>query len=286
MIPHNYRYNDGSATDNKIKLIIPILIKWARESWDSPHYYADLAKSIGSNPQSVGAWLGLIWSHVIHPRFPYAPSLNALVCNQITHLPSDGLDYVFPNYSKSSWEEQKTFVAKANLAAHEYDWNPVLRELGLKPLDILPYTELRDYNNRMFLGKRHKKSDKGGESLFHKRLKEYIQEHPDKVGIIGEIKFSDIEHTVLSQDRIDVLIATKNTSYAIEVKSEISNDDDIVRGVFQAVKYKAVLEAQSKINGDTTDVKSILVLSRDLPELAAKMAKILDVTVLENFVID
>ena len=25
MIPHNYRYNDGSATDNKIKLIIPIL---------------------------------------------------------------------------------------------------------------------------------------------------------------------------------------------------------------------------------------------------------------------
>ena len=90
----------------------------------------------------------------------------------------------------------------------------------------------------------------------------------------------------MSQDRIDVLIATKNTSYAIEVKSEISNDDDIIRGVFQAVKYKAVLEAQGKINGDTTDVKSILVICRALPELAAKMAKILDVTVIENFEID
>lgn len=53
--------------------------------------------------------------------------------------------------------------------------------------------------------------------------------------------------------------------------------------MFQAVKYKAVLEAQGKINGDTTDVKSILVISRALPELAAKMAKILDVTVIENF---
>lgn len=242
MIPHNYSYNDGSATDNKIKLIIPILIKWARESWDSPHYYADIAKSIGSNLQSVGAWLGLIWSHVIHPRFPYAPSLNALVCNQITHLPSDGLDYVFPNYSKSSLKEQKEFVAKANLAAHEYDWNPVLRELGLKPLDVLPFKELCDYNNRLFFGKGHSKHLKGGENLFHKRLKEYIQEHPDKIGILEDITFSAIEHTVLSQDRIDVLIATKNTSYAIEVKSEISNDDDIIRGVFQAVKYKAVLE--------------------------------------------
>ncbi len=286
MIPHNYSYNDGSATDNKIKLIIPILIKWARESWDSPHYYADIAKSIGSNLQSVGAWLGLIWSHVIHPRFPYAPSLNALVCNQITHLPSDGLDYVFPNYSKSSLKEQKEFVAKANLAAHEYDWNPVLRELGLKPLDVLPFKELCDYNNRLFFGKGHSKHLKGGENLFHKRLKEYIQEHPDKIGILEDITFSAIEHTVLSQDRIDVLIATKNTSYAIEVKSEISNDDDIIRGVFQAVKYKAVLEAQGKINGDTTDVKSILVISRALPELAAKMAKILDVTVIENFEID
>ncbi|MDE5829531.1 MAG: hypothetical protein K2H48_06035 [Duncaniella sp.] len=286
MIPQNYRYNDGSATDNKIKLIIPILIKWARESWNSPHYYSDIARAIGSNPQSVGAWLGLIWSHVIHPRFPYAPSLNALVCNQITHLPSDGLDYVFPKYSKSSWVEQKAFVAKANLAAHEYDWNPVLRELGLKQLDVLPLTELIDYNNRVCFGKRLKKGEKGGESLFHKRLKQYIQDHPEKVGIIDEITFSNIEHTILSQDRIDILLATKDTTFAIEVKSEISNDDDIVRGVFQAVKYKAVLEAQCKINGNTNDVKSILVICRDLPELAGKMAKILDVTVIENFVID
>lgn len=223
---------------------------------------------------------------MILPRFPNAPTLNTLVCNQNTDLPSGGLDYVFPDYSKSDVSEKKSFVAKANLAAHKYDWNLVLRELRLKPLDVLPFNELCEYHNHLVVNKNQKKEKKGGESLFHKRLKEYIHEHPDNVGILDEVKFSKIEHTLYSQDEIDVFIATKNTSYAIEVKSEISNDADIIRGVFQAVKYKAILEAQGKINGDTSDVKTMLVIGRELPESAAKMAKILDVTIIENFVID
>ncbi|MCM1141666.1 MAG: hypothetical protein NC453_24105 [Muribaculum sp.] len=43
----NYSYNDGSATDKKIKQMITILVRWARESWDKPHYYGDMGK-IGS----------------------------------------------------------------------------------------------------------------------------------------------------------------------------------------------------------------------------------------------
>lgn len=285
MIPNNYKYDDGSATDNKIKLIIPILIKWARESWDSPHYYADVAKAINSNPQSIGSWLGLIWSHVIHPRFPHAPSLNALVCNQSTGLPSDGLDYVFPYYSICTREEQKALVAKENLAAHEYDWNPVLRELGLKALDIFPYEDFSDYTIRLLSLKNHNHR-KGGESLYHKRLKEFIEDHPESVGITDPITFCAKEFIILSQDRIDILFETKDTAYAIEVKSEISDDDDIIRGIFQAVKYQAVLEAQHKVNGNTKDIKTILVIVRKMPEMAIKMAKVLDITVFENFTID
>ena len=202
MLPKNYKYGDGSATDNRVKQIIPILIKWSRESWDKPHYYAEIANIIGSNPQSVGGWLGLIWSHVIHPRFPHAPSLNALVCNQDTDLPSDGLDYVFPDYSKKSVDEQKKLVDRENLSAHNYDWNPVLRELGLKPLDVIPSQALTQYNAR--LTKKHKK---GGESYFHKNLKEYIQQNPDRIGVTGVV-WSAIEQTMLSQDRIDVLLRT------------------------------------------------------------------------------
>lgn len=285
MNPHNYKYNDGSATDNKIKLIIPILVKWARESWNSPHYYADVAKAIGSNPQSVGGWLGLIWSHVIHPRFPHAPALNALVSNKNSDLPSEGLDYVFPHYSKCSLEEQKALVAKENLAAHEYDWNPVLRELGLKALDVLSSDDLMKYTIRVF-SKYSGKHGKGGESLHHKRLKEYIQDHPKRIGISDDITFCSAEFITLSQDRIDVLFKTNDTTYAVEVKSEISDDDDIVRGIFQAVKYQAVLEAQGKVNGDTNNIKSILVIGRNIPSMAHTMAKILDVSVIENFKID
>lgn len=34
MANNHYKYNDGSFRDEKIKLIIPLLVKWAQESWD------------------------------------------------------------------------------------------------------------------------------------------------------------------------------------------------------------------------------------------------------------
>ena len=161
----------------------------------------------------------------------------------------------------------------------------MLRELGLKALDVLPFDDLTDYANRVF-SKHFGKNSKGGESIHHKRLKDFILHNPERIGISDDITFCAAEFITLSQDRIDVLFKTKTTTYAVEVKSDISDDDDIVRGIFQAVKYQAVLEAQGKVNGDTNDIKSILVIGRTLPPMALTMAKILDVSVIENFNID
>ena len=275
----NYSYNDGSATDKKIKQMIPILVRWARESWDKPHYYGDMGKMVGANAQSIGHWLGLIYSHVLKPRFPLAPPLNALVCNKSTDLPSDGLDYVYPHYSKSSEIEKKALVASVNKEAHNYDWNPVLNKLGLLPL---PSTNADHIDNILKKSKSYGGKG-GGESMHHKGLKEYIHTHPEEIGISGKVTFADMEFELPSQDRIDVFFDTDDTSYTVEVKSHISDDADVIRGIYQAFKYKAILDAKYKYDGTAKSVISFLVLERPLPKEAVELSKTLSVTVFENF---
>lgn len=135
--PKNYKYNDGSLHDRHVKKIIPILVQWAQESWEEPHYYSDITKLTGIHWRLVGELLGTIWSHVIHPRFEDAPPLNFLVCaknGKGKNLPSGGVDYVNPEYSAASKAEQVNYVHENNLLAHNYDWAPVLIALGLNPI--------------------------------------------------------------------------------------------------------------------------------------------------------
>lgn len=140
--PKNYKYDDGSLHDEHVKKVIPILVQWAQESWDKPHYYSDVTKLTGIHWRLVGEILGTIWSHVIHPRFDDAPPLNFLVCAKNGYgkdLPSGGVDYVSPDYSASTKAEQVNYVRSQNLRAHKYDWNPVLKALNLDsivPSDI------------------------------------------------------------------------------------------------------------------------------------------------------
>lgn len=134
--PKKYKYNDGSLHDQHVKRVLPVLVQWAQESWDKPHYYSDITKLTGIHWRLVGEILGTIWSHVIHPRFGDAPPLNFLVCaknGKGKNLPSGGVDYVNPEYSAASKAEQVNYVHENNLLAHNYDWAPVLKALGLNP---------------------------------------------------------------------------------------------------------------------------------------------------------
>ena len=46
-----------------------------------------------------------------------------------------------------------------------------------------------------------------------------------------------------SGDRVDVVYKLANRITVLEVKSRISNEIDLMRGVFQCVKYRAVRQA-------------------------------------------
>ena len=86
-----------------------------------------------------------------------------------------------------------------------------------------------------------------------------------------------------SGDRLDVYFETSDSRYAIEVKPSTSPDDDITRGIFQCVKYKAVMEAIRKIGYDKYAVKTLLVTSSEISERNKKLAEALNVPYTENY---
>ena len=82
---------------------------------------------------------------------------------------------------------------------------------------------------------------------------------------------AETEVELLSGDRVDVVLYGERKTVAIEVKSKDSNWADLQRGIYQCVKYKAVLSAQD----DRLPVESWLItetnLDGDLKGLAKKL---------------
>ena len=95
---------------------------------------------------------------------------------------------------------------------------------------------------------------------------------------IKDVKKKDSEFVLLSGDRLDVYFLQQDgKQIAVEVKSRISDDADILRGIYQCVKYKAVLAAECHTKGEKADVDSILVVEKELSKENIKAANILNV---------
>lgn len=256
--------------------MIPVLIRWAQATWDKPHYYSDLSAAVGHKTNQIGNVMATIQDIIVELSKSLKsdiPTLNCLVQNKQTGLPSDGFDYVIDNYSKLSSDSKRGEVRKLNYNAHIYDWTRVLKALGLKPAEIISPERLEKIKQSGF---------GGGEGKEHKALKEYIHHHPESIGIKG-IKFSETEHDLLSGDRLDVFFDCKSIHYAIEVKPKTSPEGDIIRGVFQCVKYKAVMDAMRVADSGNYENDTLLVLAGKMPDSARLMANDLNVKYIENF---
>ena len=122
----------------------------------------------------------------------------------------------------------------------------------------------------------------GGEGDSHKELKEYIYNNPHVIGV-EDYTEKKKEHKLLSADRIDVWFKQSDGScIAVEVKSHISSEADVLRGIFQCVKYKAILDAEDKAHRIEASNSSILVLEGALSEQNKYYRDMLGVTVIEN----
>lgn len=259
--------------------MIPILVRWAQATWDKPHYYSDLTAAVGHKTNQIGRVMGSIQSILDElkkkSKRGYIPTLNSLVVSKKDGLPSDGFDFVVSNYSKLSIESKKGEVRKLNYDAHVFDWSWVLKELNLKPATITTEETIESIKKGVY--------GTGGEGEEHKALKEYIANHPESIGV-RKVTYTETEHSLLSGDSLDVYFECKKKQhFAIEVKPATSSEADILRGVFQCVKYKAVMDAMRVVDNDNYENNTLLVLAGDMPDFVKQVANDLNVRFIESF---
>ena len=113
-----------------------------------------------------------------------------------------------------------------------------------------------------------------GEAENHRNLRLWVMENPAMVDPGFRGATATTEEELLSGDRVDVVYFADEQVLAIEVKSRDSNRADLLRGIYQCIKYGAVLRAQED---GAREVRTLLVTETALPDDLARVANRLDV---------
>ena len=163
------------------------------------------------------------------------------------------------------------------------NWSAVLRAFGLTPAKA-DYSKAvakarsegatRESRASLFGG--------GGESPQHRKLKFFVAENPNVVGLPTSVGPGKTEEPLQSGDVLDVFFQHGNDSIAVEVKSSLSSEADIVRGIFQCVKYRALLEAQQAADGNAQSARAILALEAKLPSKFQALKNILGIELVDE----
>jgi len=150
-------------------------------------------------------------------------------------------------------------------------WPEVLRALNLKPTK-------QNYADTL---SRASAFHSGGESEDHRKLKEFVASNPPILQLPPGLS-GTTEYPLPSGDCIDVLFQQKDEWIAVEVKSKLSPEADIARGVFQCIKYRAVIEAYQASLEIPQNARIILVLEASFPRLLVPLKNMLGVEVLDK----
>ena len=249
---------------NIVKKMIPILIGWAKRGIKTKSY-DNLNKELGYDKYSgIGKQLGYvddILTKLADLTGESIPTLNSLVKSskkgKNNGLPSYGFSYVYPSYNDMSYEEKKVFVEGLDTQAIEFNhWDWVLSKLGLSPwlIDIKQSEEIIK-SGILF-------HNIGGEGEEHRRLKEYVCCNPNVIGLDVQGK---TEQILLSGDRVDVLFVLSDDSrVAVEIKPSSASDAEMLRGLFQCIKYKKIMDSEDILHGVKKSNSVFFVVGRNL----------------------
>jgi hypothetical protein len=106
-------------------------------------------------------------------------------------------------------------------------------------------------------GKEPRGYGSGGESQRHKNLKLFIRDNPDRIGIRNVVRSMD-ERYYPTHDHVDVWFEdSTGTKYVVEI--ELEDDDKLLIGAKQLIKYRALEAAEYGWDVKDPRVKAILV---------------------------
>ena len=199
--------------------------------------------------------------------------------NKRTELPGEGIGWFITDidkFKKLSSKQKKALVDGVLAKIFSYEkWDSVLDALGLQaaPVDKKIRKKVKKTASSI--------RGAGGEGEEHKKLKLHISNNPVSVGINLKGLKTETERGLPSGDSIDVSFENENHWIGVEVKSSISDDLDILRGLYQCVKYQAVMESYLSVLDVEKDVRVILALGCELPESLLSVKNTLGIEVVE-----
>lgn len=278
---------DGDSwTKRTARIGFPILVEYARTrraitygEWNneivkrklgpdgSPRLYGWPAGSIGDACEDYAAKTGVP-----------VPPINLIVVNKKTRMPGSGADSYFRRYCANRLgrrvnpesldsRKKRALIDCAQKEIFDFpSWGDVLAACGLAET-----TPPRSRKKRP----RPRKAgwSTGPESEEHQRLKQMIVDDPTLVALQSNEK-GDQEHPLWSGDRLDVYF--KNADVGVEVKTSNAGFDEIHRGIFQCVKYKALMQAQQIYNREIPTADCLLALGGMLPEELQDIVSLFD----------
>jgi hypothetical protein len=264
---------NGEAYQRRAFDVLPILV--SRAGARQPISYGELASQIRMpNHRNLNFVLGSIGTSLDELGSKWGrevPRLQALVVNQESGLPGEAFmsAYVDPKLPRTATRiVRKQFVDSLLAAVYSYpDWHAVLQHFELAPLPVVSPAVL-DAAAAF---------SPGGEGAEHRALKEFVASHPASVGIRERVLSKTVECPLPSGDCIDVLFHTKRRWIAIEVKPSHAPEHDLIRGIFQCVKYTAVLDALARSQGTLIDVQARLAVGGELTAESRDLAGLLGI---------
>jgi hypothetical protein len=213
------------------------------------------------------------------------PPINLIVVNGQTRIPGDGADFYVRRFGRVwlkrkltpeslLFEKKREIIRQAHVEIFDFPaWTEVLAAYGLKPTDADKSTQKPRWLPNE--GQWHF----GPESEEHKALKRLIAENPTILQLPSQERGKE-EHRIWSGDEVDVYFV--ESEVAVEVKAANARPSEIHRGLFQCVKYKAVLRAQQIYRQIIPTADCVLAIGGKLPSGFEEFANVMGIRVFEN----
>lgn len=291
----NQEVEGNLSSDQYARLALPILVEHVLQQTDNVMKqitYQELAERLGRHNKHGDPWprgLGQVLDRVTAlieqvgaqclERPPFLTCVVVLSSGTNAGLPGAGVSNEWPGYESLPRNDKKAKLMNEyeRILSYGSRWNEILRLAELLP-EVAPGGSDQDQPHTGGWG--------GGESEPHKALKRFVLEHPEVCDAPEDCWLRETEHALRSGDGIDVMFKSDRLWVGVEVKSRVSdgNLEDYLRGLYQVVKYRAVLEAQARVDhpDNPPAVRVFLVLEGRLPVIHRELAETLGVSYLEN----
>jgi hypothetical protein len=262
------------------RLALPLLVAQARAR--NTITYGQLARELNMpNHRNLNYVLGAIGREIKELGREWKeeiPPLNCIVINKHDRLPQRGIEFYMPpeEFERLSQTRQQEILHHLYQDIWDYQrWDEVLLHFDLEPLIPAKSKHLQEISKKAKYGRA------GGEGEDHRRLKEYIRANPSALRLPKSLD-GRTEHCFPSSDEIDVMFDGGPTWIGVEVKGARSDSADIMRGIFQCVKYKALIEATQRYAQVEIDCRVLLALGSTLPKELNDLIGLFNIELFEN----